>query len=247
MGITHGITHGKMLKMLISVAFAVALSVDVHLLEEEHASVLDGNACPINSCNGGNFLKDDGKNTCKCQACKTCGASEWKKENCKEKVDTDCQAFPTGHTIDKGATWETPTKAADYEAKANCRCLSGSGESAKALSICNKGCGDPSDDIKAGDGCVATDIKQKDGSIKKLRRCGHGCTVKPKKNRGGHAVSKDHLDDDAHDGDPTMTYYECQAQCAIAGMKLPKSEDDIKDTKNTGCNINGKKMWVDTN
>ena len=42
-----------------------------------------------------------------------------------------------------------------------------------------------------------------------------------------------------------MTFTQCRDQCERVGLVMPKNNAGVQASKNTGCNINGRKMWVD--
>lgn len=41
-----------------------------------------------------------------------------------------------------------------------------------------------------------------------------------------------------------MTYAQCSAQCAAVGMVVPFDQAGMTASANTGCNINGREMWM---
>merc|ERR1711871_203233 len=122
------------------------------------------------------------------------------------------------YTIERGmATSWADTKTARYSSeKAGCRCVNN--DISKGLSICNDGCGvdEKTAHCNSTSGCTR-------GSCANLT-----CMCKP-----SHVTGKE------------MTYDECQAECAIAGMAIPFNEAGVTQAQNTGCSYNGRSIWID--
>ena len=121
---------------------------------------------------------------------------------------------PIGSTIARGDRWSTPQQK-NAEEKAYCRCVSN--DNTKGISVCNTGCGSPDKICNTNFGCTPSN-----------RGCNRNrCTCKPENISGN-----------------TMTYKECSEQCSRVNMKIPANSQEVGIAKSTGCNINGREMWV---
>ena len=104
--------------------------------------------------------------------------------------------------------------------KAACRCVTLSVD--KAVSICQSGtCIDESSKIcDSSYGCSGGDLGCDTGK----------CACKPK--------NVDVWDEN------TITFVQCQAECARVNMVIPFSNEGIAKSKGTGCGIDIMEMWV---
>jgi hypothetical protein len=120
-----------------------------------------------------------------------------------------------GSVIRRGANWGTSTSKTSTF-KAMCRCVKE--DNSKGISICRSGCGSPNKVCDNTFGCSSGE-----------RNCNKNkCTCKPK---------------DINTN--TMTFAQCRTQCVRIGMIIPKDKAGIDAARNTGCNANGKTLWVD--
>lgn len=101
--------------------------------------------------------------------------------------------------------------------EAYCRCVTP--DHTEGISICNTGCGNPTDVCTPDFGCAPTEAG-----------CNaETCTCKP------NGIDTN-----------TMTYQDCVDQCALADMIVPDGELGVTAARNTGCSINAYEMWVNT-
>jgi len=152
-----------------------------------------------------------------CKECKKCGDTQVKKAGtCAGDQDTECEDKPFGKYVKKGNFYKPlDAKKGDMY---RCRCVGGG----KGISICNKGCGNPNMKCK----------QSKHGCAMNERKCNKNkCTCMP-----DSAKTKKNGKD--------MTFADCSSECKKMGMSLPSSADDVATAKNTGCNTNGARMWV---
>jgi hypothetical protein len=121
---------------------------------------------------------------------------------------------PIGTTIERGGRWSIPQQK-NAGYKAYCRCISK--DNTKGISVCNTGCGNPNQICNTNFGCTPSN-----------RGCNKDrCTCKPENISGN-----------------TMTYKECSEQCNRINMKIPENSQQVSIAKSTGCDIEGREMWV---
>ena len=155
-----------------------------------------------------------------CKTLAQCNDEEIKKNTLKHKklpIPEKKKYYdpsPIGNTIARGGSWSRP-QLKSPEYKAYCRCISN--DNTKGISICNTGCGNPNKICNTNFGCTPSN-----------RGCNNNrCTCKPENISGN-----------------TMTYKQCSEQCNRINMKIPANSHQVSIANRTGCNINGREMWV---